>query len=238
MSQDINLYEERLRPRRDLATARNLGVAALVTLVAVSGLAAWSGHTATQKTAAAAALQKQLAAEQEKLVAQSRLVSERRVSPALAAELDKARATLAGRTEVMSVLESGQLGNTSGFSRFFSGFARQASLDIWLTGFRMTRGGEEIEIRGRMFDPARLPTYVQGLSGDPVFQGRRFASLDMQGIEPEAESKDSALAQSAPARSTTSGNATAKLPRYVEFTLRSELPAVSGSNATRGGAGS
>lgn len=30
MSQQINLYEERLRPRVELATGRNLGVAALV----------------------------------------------------------------------------------------------------------------------------------------------------------------------------------------------------------------
>ena len=55
MSQQINLYEERLRPRLELATGRNLGIAVLVLLVAMAGWALWEGAEADRRSEAAAA---------------------------------------------------------------------------------------------------------------------------------------------------------------------------------------
>ena len=50
MSQQINLYEERLRPRRELATGRNLGLGVLAVLVVMSALVFWTRLEAEQKT--------------------------------------------------------------------------------------------------------------------------------------------------------------------------------------------
>jgi len=125
------------------------------------------------------------------------------------------------RSEVMALLESGKLGNTTGFSSFMTGFARQVQADLWLTGFRVTTGGDEIEIRGRLIDPTRLPAYVQRLSTEPVFQGRRFATLEMQGVDPDEPNAD----QSAAPKAGDKGSASlseGRLPRFVEFVLRSE----------------
>jgi hypothetical protein len=88
--------------------------------------------------------------------------------------------------EVIEVLDSGMLGNTDGFSGLMTGFARQSQTDLWLTGFRVTGNGE-IEIQGRLLDPAKLPVYVQRLSSEPVFQGRHFAALEMRGVDPEEQ---------------------------------------------------
>lgn len=238
MSQQINLYEARLRPRNDLATGRNLGVTALVLLLLMAALALWAGQEATQTAETASVLQKQLAAEQEKLVVLTKSVSMRQVSPALAAELDSTKAMLASRQEVMTVLDSGKLGNAKGFSTVMSGFARQTQADLWLTGFLVSAGGEEIEIRGRLLDPAKLPAYVQKLSGEPAFQGRRFAALDMRGVEPEEPKADSAAAAKTmkeTEKEIGEKAAAPKLPRFVEFVLRSEN-AVGAEGATRVGA--
>lgn len=219
MSQQINLYEVRLRPRHELATARNLGICALFLLVLMTALALWARADADKKSEAEATVRKQQGEEQEKLVALSKLMAERKVSPALTTEIDVAKAMLAARKEVMDVLDSGKLGNTSGFSAYMSGFARQTQSDLWLTGFSVIQGGEDIEIRGRLLDPARLPAYVQRLSSEPVFKGRRFAALEMRDVESDVQKEEPTVA----AKPLNAGlQPQLKLPRYAEFVLRSE----------------
>ena len=222
MSQQINLYEERLRPRVDLATGKNLGIAAVIALALVSAVAWWSKSDADRKTAVAEVTQKELQAAQDRLKEVSLAVSQRKVSPALAAELEGARAKLSARQEVIDVLSSGRLGNANGFSAFMTGFAQQASADLWLTGFRIAEGGDEIEIRGRVLDPSLLPGYVQRLNSVPVLQGRRFATLDMQSVVPEALAVSAELAGATKTAGTaTPAAASAQLPPFVEFALRS-----------------
>jgi hypothetical protein len=220
VSQQINLYEARLRPRHELPTARNLALLALAVLLLMTALALWTRSEAKRKGDALAVVQRQVADEQEKLAALSKTVAARRVSPALLAEQDSARAMLAAGQEVVAFLDSGRLGNTSGFSALMSGFARQSQSDLWLTGFHVAQGGEEIEIRGRLLDPARLPAYVQRLSGEPVFQGRRFAALEMRGVDPDEQKSDQTSALSV-ADAAAERQAAARLPRFVEFVLRS-----------------
>ena len=215
MSQQVNLYEVRLRPRRELATGRTLSLLGLVLLVLVTVVSLRVGTEAARKTEAAAVMQKQLGVQQEQLTALSKAVAERRVSPVLAVELDSARAMLAARKEVMVMLESGSQGASAGFSTIMSGFARLTQTDLWLTSFVVARGGEDIEIRGRVLDPSGLPAYVQRLGGEPVFQGRRFFGLEMVGRE---QSEDTA---ELPVKSLPTG-ATALPPRFIEFVLRSE----------------
>lgn len=213
MTQQINLYDDRLRPRHQLATARSLGMGAAVLLALVSAFAVYARLGADRRTAELSAIQAAVRAEQERVTALAKAVAERRVSPALSAELAKVRLQLEARQEVVDVLGSGRFGNTEGFSGVMFGFARQAQADVWLTGFSVAAGGEEIEIRGRLLDPAKLPAYVQRLSNEPVFRGRRFATLDMRNVEPEAPKADAATASQAPS---------ALAQRYVEFVLRTE----------------
>lgn len=217
MTQQINLYEARLRPRRELATARHLGIATALLLIVVSALAVNARIGADRRGAELAALQADIRNEQERLTVLSKAVAERRVSPALSGELARSRAQLEIRQEVLDVLAAGRIGNSEGFSGVMTGFARQAQADVWLTGFTVSNGGEEIEIRGRMLDAAKLPAYVQRLSDEPVFQGRRFAALDMRSVDPEVPKLDAAVKPSVPSATAT----TAAPARYVEFALRS-----------------
>lgn len=119
------------------------------------------------------------------------------------------------------MLDSGALGSTQGFAPVFVGFSRLASADLWLTGFSVSHGGADIEIRGRMFDAARLPAYVQRLSAEPAFQGRRFAALTLQRQTPEAEATAGSAAVPVPT-GTAATVPVATGPRFVDFVLRSE----------------
>jgi MSHA biogenesis protein MshI len=225
-SAEVNLYEAHLHPRRELVTSRNLAVVCLVLLVAILALSGGAHYLAAEKVQAAALSRKQLTDAKEKLASLAAPGVQRSVAPALAAELEATKADVAARQELVSVLDGAQARSHPGFSAFMSGFARQAQSDLWLTGFTIGAGGEEIEIRGRLLEPARLPAYVQSLSSEPVFQGRRFATLEMRGIEP-AETK---------AHMPPGANAAAPVlapSRFVEFVLRSE--SAGGADAASGG---
>ena len=228
MSQQINLYEARLRPRHEVVTARNVGVCTLIVIALVTAFGVWAQLDARRKTESAGVVQKQLAAEQEKLGELAKVMAERKVSSALISERDGLKAVLAQRQEIMAILDSGRLGNTTGFSGVMTGFARQTPLDLWLTGFSVTLGGEAIEIHGRSLDPAKLPVYVQSLSSEPVFRGRRFAALDMRDVDPESPTANQtgSPATNPPAPKAADNGAqpvpTGKLPHFVEFVLRSD----------------
>ena len=219
-SQQINLYEMRLRPRHELPVARNLAMATLLIVALMTGLSLWARSEASRKSERSNEVQARVSAEQTRLQELSKTLAQRKVSPTLVAELEKARAMLTVRNEVIDALSSGALGNTTGFSEFMVGFARQTQPDLWLTGFAVTEGGEGIEIRGRLLDPAKLPVYMQRLRSEPVFAGRRFATLDMKGVDPVEPKSDAANSPAA------AGDAAlvpeVRLPRFVEFVLRSE----------------
>lgn len=218
MSQQINLYDARLRPVRTLLTARNvaLGLVLSLSLVFVSALAA--NYLVRQKEQALAGQRAALKADQDRLAELTKMLAERRIPAALQGDLDQVRAVLGARRDALAVLDSGLLGSTNGFAPLFAGFSRLASPELWLTGFAVSHGGADIEIRGRMFDAARLPSYVQRLSAEPVFQGRRFAALTLQRSEPEPSAS---AAVPAPSTNTLATNGAAG-PRYVDFMLRSE----------------
>ena len=221
MSQQINLYEDRLRPRHELASSANFLICTLLVLGLMTGLSLWTRLDANRKSEAAAVVQKQLADEQIQLTALAKAVAERKVTPSITADIEVSKTMLAARKEVVAVLDSGKLGNSTGFSEVMAGFARQAQNDLWLTGFTVSMGGAEIEIHGRMLDPAKLPGYVQRLSGEPQFQGRRFAALEMRGVDPDEVKVDPTKV----AQAVDQGKQAVpvpSLPRYVEFVLRSE----------------
>ncbi|MDD5174832.1 MAG: PilN domain-containing protein [Sterolibacterium sp.] len=144
----------------------------------------------------------------------------------LANELANARALLKSREEVVKVLESGAFSNTIGFAEFLRGFARQAPNGLWLTGFTIGAGGTEMEIRGRMLNPASLPEYIRRLKTEKVFQGRSFASLTIQRPEDGKEKKiaGSPTIPIAKLSSPSSPSSQASLPSYVDFVLMPSAP--------------
>ena len=235
MSQQINLYELRLRPRHEWITGRNVGVVFGILLAVVIALGVYARLGADRASVELKRLQTDVASTQEKLVALNKVLVERKIPEALLAELDNAKSLVISRKEVLDILDSGQLGNSTGFSEIMYGFARLASSDLWLTGFSVSLGGQEIEIRGRLLDSKKLPAYVQRLSAEPVFQGRRFATLDMQSVEPDATRPEVEGNVQKPQSPASLAVAVPQLVRYVEFVLRSENAGTGASDAASAG---
>lgn len=215
MSQQINLLLPELRPRFDwlglpvVVGAAGLGLLAVVALAQVQTLqiGRLKGEEAT--------LNGQAQNLQQQVQSLGRLLGNRQPNAALPPEIEAEKAALTERQQVLAFVAQGDAAGRSGYAEILRGFARQRVEGSWLTGFALSRDG--IEIRGRLLDPALLPTYINRLNGDPVFAGRRFGALEMKGVDPVADPP----ANAGPA---TGSEPAAKAPgiRYTEFVLRSE----------------
>lgn len=184
MSAQINLYHPRFLKQHELLTLRNLALAAaaLYGLLAVAG--GWAWQDAAARREAAAAVETQLKTARGQVEAATKAAATRKPGVQLIAEVDSAEALLRRRGEIARLLESGAVGSAGGFSEYLRGFARQAPDGLWLTGFTIGAGGNDMEIRGSMLNPATLPDYIRRLGTEKAFQGRSFASLTLNRADP------------------------------------------------------
>lgn len=200
MSQQINLLLPELRPRFDWLALPVVAVAGLISLVLVAVLAVVGAMKAEDLTARERALKGELTSLQAESQALGKTLSERRSDTLLLQKIELARLEVGQRRQVLDLLGGEGFGTGQGFSGVFQGFSRQIVTGVWLVGFGVA--GAEIEIRGRLTDPALLPAYVGKLNGEAAFAGRRFSTLDMKGVVP-----------------TAAANAAAAAVPYTEFVL-------------------
>lgn len=179
MSQQINLLLPELRPRFDWLSLPVVVSVALAGFVLVAGLALVGANAARGLAEREGALKGELTTMQQQSQLLGKALGERRGDPLLPQRIEQARLEVSQRRQVMDLLASGGVGAGQGFSGVFQGFSRQIVQGVWLVGFAVA--GAEIEIRGRLTDPALLPAYVGKLNGETSFAGRRFSMLDMKG---------------------------------------------------------
>lgn len=217
MSQQLNLLLPELRPRFDwLGLPVVLGAAGLGLLV-LFGLTQAQALQVVRLKGEEATLNGQLQNMQQQVQSLGRLLGNRQPNPALAPEIETEKAALGERRAVLAFVGQGDGPRQAGFAEILRGFARQRLEGSWLTGFGLSREG--VEIRGRLLDPALLPAYINRLNGDPAFAGRRFAELEMKGVDPAAEKAANATGATGPAEAAAVRPPAAP---YTEFALRSE----------------
>jgi len=68
----------------------------------------------------------------------------------------------------------------SGFSTLLQALAQKPVSGMWFTGITLADGGADVALKGESRAADLLPQYLQQLSAEPVFSGRRFSVLRMQ----------------------------------------------------------
>ena len=184
MSRQINLFDPAFRKKKDWLSSQNLLLGSMLAVLVIAlgaGMARWSVASRQQQ---AQSVNSQLLAARAAFLELTNMLSARKPDAALAAELLETRNNLDAAQRALGLLR----GMTAERERPVVGemmraFARSAVDGLWLTGFVVDEGGKQLEIRGRMADQALLPGYLRRLESEPVFAGRRFASLNMRGAE-------------------------------------------------------
>ena len=211
MSQQINLLLPELRPRFDWLALPVVAAAGAAGLLLIALLASAGVMRVNALKENETALRAQLAVVQQQVQTLGQRLGARQGDTTLEQQLAAARLAVAQRQDVLNVVAQGDLPSSHAYSGLFEGFSRQVVEGAWLTGFVFAQ--KNIEIRGRLTDPALLPVYIGRLNAESAFAGRRFAALDMKGVEPAPASAETPAAP--PARA-------AVLPRHTEFVLRTE----------------
>lgn len=227
MSAQINLYHPRFLKRRELLTLANVVLAAFLLYAVLAWSGWWAWQEANARREAATLAETQLKAAKDQVEAATKAAKLRQPSPQLISEVNGAEGLLRRRSEIARLLESGAIGDSKGFSEYLRGFARQAPEGLWLTEFTIGAGGSDLEIRGRVVNPAALPDYIRRLGTENVFKGRNFASLTMNRTDPlPTQPTDGARSAQATGQLTSRGM-TALRP--IDFVLMPKLAEAKGT---------
>ena len=211
MSQQINLFNPIfLKQKKHFSAVTMLQALALL----IGGVLAFYGYALRETQVLARVAEeagRQLKTQGEQVARLTQEFSPQGRSKMLADELARTNVRVKQREEMLSVLRTGGLGNTDGFARYLSAFARQSMTGVWLTGF--TIGGDEAELllTGRVLHPDLVPAYIRALNREDVMRGRKVTELRLTAREerdaPGTTAPGAVAAPAAPAR------------RFVEFSM-------------------
>ncbi len=201
MSQQINLFNPIFLTQKKYFSALTM-LQALGLIVLGSALFyTYALYQVGELSAQGDEMGRRLAAEQARLVKLSSEFSAQRSGQMLEEELTRLERQAAAQEEMLTLLKSGAIGNTEGYSEYMRAFARQAINGLWITSFDITGDGAQISLTGAVLSPQLVPAYIQRLSKERILHGKTFARLQM--ARPKSEGDKPAAS-------------------YVEFALRSE----------------
>ncbi|MDA8107016.1 MAG: MSHA biogenesis protein MshI [Betaproteobacteria bacterium] len=207
MTQQINLFNPLfLRQEKYFSARTMLQALALI----VIGLGAFYAYGIWQTRALGDLVARQgaeVAHLRSRIVTLSGAGAQNRIR-ALQEESGKLESAIKAREALLEKLRTGDLGNSEGVSRYFAAFAAQDLAGVWLTGFTVGKGGNELRVRGRALAPDLLPAYLQRLSGAEVMRGRKVVALEL-----------TAGAAAKPAAGTAAGGPA----RFVDFSFTAPL---------------
>lgn len=186
MSQQINLFNPALRPKKDWLTLSNVVLAAALMLAALMVVGSWGRYKEGLELARFKSQEAQLKATQAQLVELASLQANRRTDPLLEKEVADKKLLINQKQQVLALLEDGEVGNRAGFAMFMTALARQTPEGVWLTGFDIQSGGKSIRLQGGLINEPALPLFVQHLNQEPEFKGRHFAALQVSPVPPVA----------------------------------------------------
>ncbi|MGX9219096.1 hypothetical protein ACWV27_11920 [Massilia varians] len=208
MTQQINLFNAAFQPQKKVFTAATMALSLLVLVGGIAALAVYGRMQTASLEAQAGAGALQLERKQARLASVNLDFAPRQKNKDLDAEIAEAQAQLAALRNIARVIERGEPGDTAGYAGYFKALARQSVTGLWLTGVSVSSGGRDIGIRGRTTDPATVPGYLARLTGEPLMQGKSFASLS--------------ISQPAPVNTADAdGKPVASPAPWVEFSLES-----------------
>lgn len=214
MSQQINLFNPIFLKQKKYFSALTMVQGLGLILLGCLLLVAYAEFQLSARTREAAASTAQLLKTKGQLITLSAQFAPHESDPALDIEIKDTEADIRSVQRVFDSLQSGEFGNTKGYSGYFRAFSHQIVDGLWLTGIGITGAGHEINLSGRTLNPELVPIYLTRLGHESEMQGKSFASLEMKVPKEDQPAGTDSRAASAAAPASASAP-------YVEFNLQS-----------------
>lgn len=215
MSQQINLYNPLFLKKEKLFSARTMAQGLGLVVLGLVGIYGYATMQTRDAERLAREYSAQVSAQREQMVALSARSAANAKSRTLESELARLEAAVKSRQGLLDTLTTGQLGNSEGLSRYFSAFGRQTTPGVWLTGFTIGEGGNDLRLNGRVLHPDLVPAYLRALNREEVMRGRQVTELKLTSKEAAAATDASASASAAAQRQEPA--------RFVEFSIMAPM---------------
>src|SRR5471030_2549351 len=224
MSQQINLFNPIFLKQKKTFSAVTMLDALALLLVGVAVFYAYASIESLNLDRQSVETARQYNQSKLRLVETSARYAPKKIDAGLEAEVNNLQAQLDQRKAALDNLGIDLLASHASYAEYLRALARQSLAGLWLTGFRVGKGGAEMEIIGRALQPELVPSYIRRLNQEPAMHGRAFDSLSM-----------TQQAGALPADASRPAGAPASY-RYTEFRLGSshaELPSDAGAEPAR-----
>ncbi len=185
MRQQINLYQDVLKPTRLRWSSKQLASTVLICLgvmLVIDFYGYWQTWNRQQDL---------LLSKQQWLAKQSELKTieiqypRRTEDKQLQARITQLEEELKLKKKIVGVLNRDEYGNSVGFSKYLRGLADQHVPGTWLTHVVINHGGEKMSLAGSATRPELVPVLLQRLGGESVFAGKEFKTFMLSRIKKE-----------------------------------------------------
>lgn len=183
MKQQINLYQEQLRPRQEPFSALSMTVAFSVFLVVLAAIYVFASGQLSRVEERMLSIDTELQALRGQLEVLVRQFPEQKQSKLLTTEIARLNRELEKRRAISQALEKHALNDSRVFSALLESLARQHVQGTWLTHVSISEGGESFSFEGHTWSSELVPAYIRQLSEEKPFKGLVFNALEMQRAE-------------------------------------------------------
>jgi len=212
MSQQINLFDPSLSPRREPLDALTMVVSFAVLLGALFGYDQYARHRLAALEVQRAAMDSQ-AKQLQVRVAQ--LGAGRAPDKALVDEIGRTEAQVRNWQQLLERLRGTGIGNTEGHAKFLEALAREHAEGVWLTQISVGDSGDEFALKGRMLRPDLLGHYIELLNREEALRGKAIGQMSF------ARKTEPLKAPEGAAKQLPKQDAAGRQAGFVEFSIAS-----------------
>lgn len=180
MIQQVNLYQDKLKPNTDADLLKlYLSVFALIMVLILGycGYVFWETKNLADELEQANKKNTSAVARLQQIETQ---YPQQQINTLLIAEITLSQNRLRALRKIVNGSSDIQSDQSQGFSRYFKALANQAHSDIWLSRIFVNSQNNTMTLQGSTFKSASVPNLLQRLQDETVFRGKKFARLAMR----------------------------------------------------------
>ncbi len=175
--QNINLYQDRFKEKKLLASAAQVMILLVALLL---GMAGWSYQI--QSDLNDSEQQNQLLKDRQSSVNSELAVVTEEINRQFGDDritdlVNSVRQQLRARKKVIRFVENNKFGSGEGFSAYLKSLSNLQVDDVWLDQILLS--DSFVKIRGSALSADLIPTYFDGFSEEKVFRGQRFQLFEL-----------------------------------------------------------
>lgn len=180
--QQVNLYSDEFRPKKDPLSVTNMLVALAVLWLLGAGYAAWLYWDVHQSQAQLAHFTGQNRALQTQIESYQAQLAARAKDQYLETEQSRLRLSLSNTQGLLDAIAKGmnEEGNRIAFASIMVALAKHQLEPLWLEQIKILTGGERVVLTGSTTKPEAVPLYLEALGRETAFSGRAFNEFVLQ----------------------------------------------------------